>query len=281
MKKPRCRQRAKAWFLAFVAVCLWFMPWLTAQAAQAAPASPYLEELTSAELRARIAGGATIALVPIGGTEQNGAHMVLGKHNVRAHLLAGRIAGGLGNAIVAPVLAYVPEGAIAPPAAHMRYTGTISIDDATFEALLASIARSLRQHGFREIVFLGDHGGYQQSMERVASRLNREWSRHNDPTRVLALRAYYDAAQKDYPAMLKSRGYAPQEIGEHAGLADTSLALALDPALVRQDRLGSALPPDSGVRGDPRRASAALGQPGVDHIVDVSVKAIRDAIAAR
>ena len=72
-----------------------------------APDSVFLEELTSTELRQRIAAGATTALVPIGGTEQNGAHMVLGKHNVRVHVLAGRIARQLGQAIVAPVMATV------------------------------------------------------------------------------------------------------------------------------------------------------------------------------
>ena len=79
--------------------------------------------------------------MPIGGTEQNGAHMVLGKHNVRAHVLADRIADALGNAIVAPTIAYVPEGSIHPPAAHMKYTGTISVPDAVFEGLLEAAAR--------------------------------------------------------------------------------------------------------------------------------------------
>lgn len=278
MTQPRGRQRAHGWRSACMAACLG----LALQGlAHAAPASVYLEELTSPELQVRIADGATTALVPIGGTEQNGPHLVLGKHNVRAHLLAGRIATRLGDAIVAPVLPYVPEGAITPPQAHMRYSGTISITDATFEALLEQIARSLRQHGFREIVFLGDHGGYQQSMQRVAARLNREWARRGDPARALALRAYYDAAQRDYAAMLKAQGYGAAEIGEHAGLADTSLALALDPALVREDALGREPQAASGVRGDPRRATAALGRQGVDHIVDASVQAIRDASAKR
>ena len=98
--------------------------------------------------------------------------------------------------------------------------------------------------------------------------------------RALALRTYYDAAQQDYAAMLKAKGYTAAEIGEHAGLADTSLALALDPALVREDLLGREPQTASGVRGDPRKATAALGQPGIDHIVDASVKAIRDAVAA-
>ncbi|MCC7098827.1 MAG: hypothetical protein IT500_04490, partial [Rubrivivax sp.] len=48
-------------------------------AAAAAEAEVRLERMTSPELRAAIAAGTTIALIPIGGTEQNGAHMVLGK----------------------------------------------------------------------------------------------------------------------------------------------------------------------------------------------------------
>src|SRR5437763_87254 len=150
---------------------------LSIAAAHAAPVE--IEQMTSPELKARIGAGATTVLVPIGGTEQNGPHMALGKHNVRARLLADEIARRLGNAVVAPVVAYVPEGPIAPPAGHMRFTGTISIPEATFESLLEATARSLKQHGFRDVVFLGDHGGYQKSEERVAARLDREWK--NEP----------------------------------------------------------------------------------------------------
>ena len=98
-------------------------------AAPAAAASLYLEELTWVELRDALQAGTTTVIVPIGGTEQNGPHMALGKHNVRGRLLAGKIAAALGHAVVAPVLAYVPEGRITPPTAHMRYPGTITISD--------------------------------------------------------------------------------------------------------------------------------------------------------
>src|SRR6185295_20050544 len=90
-----------------------------AAASAAPPPSVFLEELTWTELRDAITAGKTTVIVPIGGTEQSGPHMVLGKHNVRARVLAGRIAEQLGNAVVAPVIAYVPEGSITPPAAHM------------------------------------------------------------------------------------------------------------------------------------------------------------------
>jgi creatinine amidohydrolase/Fe(II)-dependent formamide hydrolase-like protein len=237
-----------------------------------------LEELTSTELRARIDAGTTTVLVPIGGTEQNGPHMVLGKHNLRGKLLAERIAERLGHAVVAPVVAYVPEGAIDPPTQHMRYAGTISIPEAAFEGLLEGAARSFRQHGFRDIVLLPEHGGYLKAVERVAAKLNREFAAGKGPQaecRVHALTEYYRVTQTDYVAALKARGHGIDEIGQHAGLADTSLALAVDPALVHMDIAAARAPgAKDGVSGDPRRASAELGRLGTERIVEVSVAAI-------
>jgi creatinine amidohydrolase/Fe(II)-dependent formamide hydrolase-like protein len=258
------------------------VPTLAAARAPASPsaspsASVYLEDLTSPELRARIEAGTGTVLVPIGGTEQSGPHIALGKHNVRARVLAGRIAQRLGNAVVAPVVAYVPEGSITPPSGHMRFAGTISIPDAAFEALLEASARSFCQHGLREVVFLGDHGGYQKSEEKVAARLNHGWSGSGAGCHAHALLDYYDVTQGAYVAELKRRGYSDAEIGLHAGLADTSLMLAVDPSLVRQDQLaaGSRAGVAGGVRGDPARATAELGQIGVQQQVDASVAAIR------
>src|SRR5215469_18391552 len=79
--------------------------WTTAARAQA-PDSVFLEELTWTELRDLVKSGKTTIIVPIGGTEQNGPHMALGKHNRRVHLLSEKIARALGNALVAPVIAY-------------------------------------------------------------------------------------------------------------------------------------------------------------------------------
>ena len=243
-----------------------------------------LEELTWTELRDRQTAGTTTVLVPIGGTEQSGPHMALGKHNTRVRLLAGLIAQQLGHAVVAPVLAYVPEGAISPPTAHMRFTGTLSIPDAVFEALLEATARSLRQHGFRELALLGDHGGYQKSLEKVANKLNHEWAGDAGPRcRVHALVEYYHASLAGHAELLAARGFGAAEIGSHAGLADTALMLATDPTLVRRDQLARAAKAGAseGVAGDPRRATAELGQIGVDRIVEASVAALKTRIAAR
>jgi creatinine amidohydrolase/Fe(II)-dependent formamide hydrolase-like protein len=245
------------------------------------PAGVFLEDLTSPELAAAIRAGKTTILVPIGGTEQNGPHMVLGKHNVRAKVLAGKIAGELGNALVAPVIAYVPEGGVNPPTGHMRYPGTISVPADVYRRVLDSAARSLRLAGFRDIVFLGDHGDYQKDNQIVARQLDREWA--SSPVRVHAIVEYYRAATDGFAKTLKARGYSDAEIGLHAGLADTSLALAVDPGLVRpeqqQSASGTSAPP--GVSGDPRRATAELGKPGIDAIVTQTAAAIRAAVARR
>ena len=225
--------------------------------------------------------GKTTVIIPVGGTEQNGPHMALGKHNVRVHVLAGRIATTLGNALVAPVLAYVPEGSISPPTAHMRFTGTISIPDDAFAAVLHAAARSFRQNGFSNVVLIGDHGGYQAQLKAVAARLNREWA--GSGARAHFIDDYYRITQTGYVKALRAQGLSEAQIGSHAGSADTALLMAVDPSGVRPGLLEAAAREGmaSGTAGDPRAATAALGQLGVDLIVAHSVTAIRAAVNAR
>ncbi len=248
---------------------------LHAAALRAAPSSVYLQDLSSPEVRDALREGRRTIIIPVGGTEQNGAHMALGKHNFRAQLLAGRIATELGNALVAPVVAYVPEGRIAPPTEHMRYAGTISVPEAAFKAVIDGAARSLAQHGFSDIVILGDSGNYQAALKAVADALNRDWK--GGPARAHFIADYYLAAQQPFHQLLRERGLSDAQIGSHAGAADTALMLALDGSRVWSAKMS---PQAAGVSGDPARASAELGQLGIELIVQRSVAAIRSAAAA-
>ncbi len=249
-------------------------------ASSSATASVYLEDLTWTELRDAIAVGSTTIIIPIGGTEQNGPAMALGKHNVRVKILAGKIAEKLGHTIVAPVVSYVPEGTIEPPTAHMNFPGTITIPDAVFNQLLDSAAKSLKHAGFKTIVFIGDHGSYQTDETLVADKLNKQWS--GQGARAYAAVEYYALSQGAYVEALMAKGHPKSEIGTHAALADTSLQLALAPNMVRQDliskgpQLGAA---DGVYGGDPKHASTELGQMGVDLIVDGTVTALKKFIA--
>jgi creatinine amidohydrolase len=254
---------------------------LLAGASYAAAPGVYIEAMTWTEVRDALKAGKTTVLIPIGGTEQNGPHMALGKHNVRAHALAGKVAAGLGNALVAPVLSYTPEGQVSPPAGHMRYPGTISIPDDAFKATLEGAALSFRQHGFTDIVWLGDSGNYQALIAEVATRLNRAWA--TTPARAHHVPAYYRTGQTEYVQALRAKGLSDAQIGTHAGAADTALLMAIDATLLRPDRMapGASVAQGDGVAGDPRAANENLGRIGVDLIVARTVEAIKVATARR
>ena len=227
-------------------------------AAEPAPTGPFLEDMTWIEVRDAVRAGATTAILPTGGSEQNGPHMAIGKHNAIVRHCAGEIARRHGAALVAPVLAYVPEGSFDPPADNMALPGTIGLAEPTFGAVLREGAMSLKLAGFRLICFLGDHGGSQKTQAQVAATLDRTWRR--DGVRVATLDRYYRAnGQRAY---LRAQGYADAEIGLHAGLLDTAELLAVAPGAVRENLLSPATWPKgtTGAAGDPTRATPALGR---------------------
>lgn len=228
-------------------------------AAQPASNSVFLEELTWVELRDAVKAGKTTAIIPTGGTEQNGPHMVLGKHNFLVKYKAGEIAKQLGNAIVAPVLAYVPEGEIPgpkPAAGHMRFPGTITIPEDVYERILEYAARSLRQAGFVDIAFIGDSGGNQAGQKAVSEKLNKEWAATN--VRVHHITDYYPGRGD---AIAMANGLTKDEVGGHAGSQDTTSFLYLDPSKLRVDKFVVGKTNDGqGHTGDPRKATAYIGK---------------------
>lgn len=235
------------------------------------------EKLTWTEIAQDIGCGVTTIIVPVGGTEQSGPYIAVGKHNSRVAFQAEKIAHQSGKTLVAPVVAYVPEGGTAPRTSHMRFPGTITLPPDVFERMLASVAESFRVQGFRLVVFIGDHGGYQKDMEKLVAQLNTRWQATG--ARALYVRGYYDVIPHQYSEWLRQSGYR-LDVGQHADIADTSLMLAVDPSMVREQALRHAPNPTvaQGIYGgDPRRATSTLGQPGLTMQVDAAVKAIDDA----
>jgi len=135
----------------------------------------WIEEMTWMDVRDALEAGKTTAIISTGGVEPNGPWLVTGKHNYVLRANCPRIAAYLGDALCAPVLELVPEGGIEPQTGHMTSPGTISLRQETFEAVLTDMAESLRQHGFDDIVFIGDSGGNQRGMSNVADALNAKW----------------------------------------------------------------------------------------------------------
>ena len=222
-----------ALFLAMVLPAFWLNDVYTAPLPEVNQ-NVYLEEMTWQEVWSAIERGKTSVIIPTGGTEQNGPHMVLGKHNYIVAYTAGSIAEKLGNALVAPVIRYVPEGNIKPSEGHMRFSGTLSVPETVFEAVLENAARSLRAHGFKLICFVGDSAGNQKSQKKVAAKLNDEWI--DSGVRVLHVDEYY--SNNSQVTHLRNQGYDMKAIGGHAGIRDTSELLVVNPSGIRNKLLG-------------------------------------------
>src|SRR5689334_3960840 len=198
------------------------------------PTTVEIADMTWVEVQAALAQGYTTVIVPTGGIEQNGPHMILGKHDYIVRRAAETIAAELGHALVAPVVSYVPEGSYDPPSGHMRFPGTIGVPEAAYGAVIEGIARSLKAGGFKTICFIADHGGSQQPQADIAKKLNAEWEKEG--VRVVHVDGYYsDAAQI---ALLERQGESRSAIGEHASIIDTSELMAVHPEGVDLARLG-------------------------------------------
>ena len=235
-----------------------------------APDTVFVDELTWEENRDAMTAGKTVFIVPIGGTEKNGYHMVLGKHNYTVTHAANLMARKLGNALVAPTLQYVPEG---DP--DRQNPGAISLPSPAYDNVLDAIARSLRAHGATDILFIGDSGGNQAGMTNVANKLNEEWK--GGTTKVYALTGYYNEGREHYRAWLDAAfGYNDDIIGSHAGISDTAQMLHVRPAGIRKNMLmpwGG--PKDSGVSGDPMKATAEIGRMGIQFKINAAISQYR------
>lgn len=237
-------------------------------------ASVYTEELTWKEIRSLVDGGKKIAIVPIGSTEQHGPHMVTGSHNTIVHYAAGEIAKRLKNALVAPTIPLAPAGRIYPPEGHMQFAGTVSVSDKTMAAVLEDVARSLKQHGFKLICFIGDHGGSQRAQKEVAEKLTDDW--FSEGVIVLNVSDYY--ANNGQEGWGNKTGLKVADPAAHGGHIGTSELLALDPKGVRATLRANRSERDyraTGAMGDSTQATANYGRKYVGLKIQAAVDQIR------
>lgn len=242
------------------------------------PGDPYIEQMTWTEIRDAMEAGKTVAIVPVGGTEQNGPHMVMGKHNYIITHAAGELAKRLGNALVAPTVAWVPEGDYNRDDWADK-PGVISLPSPSYDRLLEAAARSLESHGFTHVLFIGDSGGNQGGMQAVADKLNEEWA--GGEARVFALTDYYRMGQQYSRMWLQAEyGYDMETIGSHAGITDTSAVMYVFPDGVRNElRMPRGGSPDAGVTGDPTLATPEIGQMVVEFKILAALDQYRELTA--
>ena len=260
-------------------------PWnaLDAERPIAAFDSVFIEELTWMEVRDRIAGGATTAIVSTGGIEQNGPYVVTGKHNVVLRATTEAIARRLGDALVAPIIKLVPEGDHDPPTGHMRFPGTFSLTRETFEMVLTDVARSLATSGFTDILMIGDSGGNQRGMAAVAERWNAEPP--HPGVRLHHIPEYYTEDIWSFE-QLKGLGVHQEpdvQSASRAGIHDDyhydAIMATVDPGSIRaRERRDAGLFEINGVSLDPLDQTIANGQALVARRAEITIEAFRKSL---
>src|SRR5688572_8327119 len=232
--------------------------------------SVFLEDLTWMEVRDAMRGGVDTIIVATGGIEQNGPYIVAGKHNYVLRGTTEAIAKKLGKSLVAPIVAFVPEGDIDPPTSHMKYPSTISVTEETYQRLLTDICASFKTHGFKRIVLIGDSGGNQAGMKAVAEKLNAAWG---GKSRVIFVPEYYN---NGLAAWVKQQGINEQPEGLHDDFAMSAQLLAVDPRTIRMEqRIKAGNFRINGVELAPAAKTIEWGRKIIDHRAEQTVAAIR------
>ncbi len=222
------------------------------------------DHLKAQELRA-LAAEAAIVVVPVAAIEQHGPHLPVMVDSLLCSAVAERAARRLAGqrpVVVAPtVWSGLSEH-------HMALGGTLTLDFATFCALLRCICRSLQRHGFERVLLLNGHGGNEAALRVVVEQLTGELDL------VLATATYWQLAAEPFRAILERQSGVL-----HACEAETSMVMALRPELVDAGRFADARTVESesgpagawrwqsfaertpsGALGDPTAASAAKGE---------------------
>ncbi len=234
----------------------------------------FMEDMTWLEISNAMKAGKTIVIVPAGGLEASGPFLILDKHQRMLRGSTDLIARKLGNALIAPVIRYVPpdEGN------RGNYLGDFNISLAAYKSTLADICTALKNGGFTEILLIGDHQGAQRGMKEVAEELSRKWA--GGSTGVHYIAEYYDrTAVGDY---VKAKlGITETRGGFGDNYYNTSILLAVSPESARlQERTDARQLTVNGVNLEPIQKTIENGRAILQIQTDQTVKAIQKAIAA-
>jgi creatinine amidohydrolase/Fe(II)-dependent formamide hydrolase-like protein len=234
----------------------------------------FIEEMTWMEVRDALKAGKDTAIVAAGGIEQNGPYVVTGKHNVVLRATTQAIAAKLGNALIAPIVTFVPEGDFDPPTDHMKYPGTIGVTEETYRRLVTDLCSCLRVHGFRHIVLIGDHGPDQAGLEQVAAELTKKWA--GGRTQVHYIAEYYD--DEVVTPWLEKQGIKQVDEGFHDDFMMEAQMMVVDPTTVRmKERIAAGKFRINGVELAPAEKTIEWGRKIVNYRAELSVTAIRKA----
>jgi creatinine amidohydrolase len=231
----------------------------------------WIADMTLLEIRDSLKAGKTTALVLVGGMEDNGPYVTVSQHNDVVRFMGEKIARELGNALCAPVVGMAPgnpETSTSP--------GSMVLSPDTYKNMLEDMGTSLKAEGFKNILFMVDHGGDQKGAVEAANTLAEKW-------KGSGVRAAYIAAYYDYDEVEKFEhdvlGVHEKSEGYHDDYYVAAISVAIDPNGARlPERIKAHKTSINGIDlASPKAVED--GKKIIAFRADVTVKAIRALLA--
>ena len=165
----------------------------------------------------------TVAILPVGATEQHGPHLPL---SVDTALAEGILQAAVPQiAADVPVLV-LPTQSVGLSLEHQDYAGTLSLSPATLLAVWTELGACVARAGVKKLLIFIAHGGNVSSMDIVARQL-----------RMQCGLLVYHCSWFNLPLQGADTAFSAHEhrFGVHGGEVETSMLLHLAPALVRME----------------------------------------------
>mgnify|MGYP001029581000 FL=1 len=243
-----------------------------------------LADLHWPDVRALLDSGVRTVVAAAGSMEQHGPQLPFQTDTLLGTVLAEAVAERLGNVLVGPTIPFgVSEH-------HMAFPGTITLDTATFKAVVRHYVASLAHHGFTTVIVIPSHGGNFAPLRELEEETGGQigGARYLPYTDLMAfMKPMEETAAKD--------GITPQVAGAHAGEAETSMVLAARPDLVDMSQAaegfvgtfdaaaaqliferGMTALTANGILGDARPADAARGERYIAALADMLAAYFRE-----
>jgi creatinine amidohydrolase len=180
----------------------------------------YWSQLTTRDFAA-LDVAATVAVLPLGATEQHGPHLPLGVDTVLAD---GIVAAALPLLPAELPVLFLPTQQIGLSPEHARFAGTLTLSAETLIRLWNEIGAGVARAGVKKLVLFNAHGGHVGAMDIVARELRAEHGL------IVYSVSWFNLPLGDAGAQF---GAGEHRFGVHAGEIETSMMLALAPQQVR------------------------------------------------
>ena len=160
----------------------------------------------------------TVAVLPLGATEQHGPHLSLAVDTV---LVDGVVDAALGHLAATDPVLVLPTQTLGLSTEHLAFAGTLTLSPQTLIQLWCDLGASVARAGVKKLLMFNAHGGNVGLMDVVARELRAQHGL-----------IVYSSSWYNLPLEASVMGqFSAQEhrFGIHAGDIETSMMLALAP----------------------------------------------------